>query len=92
MSDLDGSADYTPSINENVTPHPRHRDQRHLHPSSPAWAPTALTEHDSPEESVHLLRAELDACKNEIDRLRRDNALLQRENESLRRALTFPSF
>ena len=28
------------------------------------------SEHDAPEESVHLLRAELDACREEIDRLR----------------------
>lgn len=31
----------------------------------------AAAEHHSPEESLHLLRAELDACRGEIERLRR---------------------
>ena len=42
----------------------------------------ATAEHHSPEESVHLLRAELDACRAEIDRLRKAST----EWEALARA------
>lgn len=55
----------------------------HLADCPTCLADTARVEHTNPEQSVHLLQVELDACRDEIKRLRATSDILTKGLDDL---------